>query len=410
MKKIIFILVFFIVSNYSFLTNECQSQWEEMSNGISDGHISCFAVLGTNIFAATGGGMVISTNNGSVWTPIINGFTNVNVLSLAVLGTNIFAGTMGSLVYLTSNNGAIWIPTSLHQYILSFAVSGNNIFAGSDNFGVWLSSNNGVNWTQTSLNNRTVTSLAVYGNNIFAGTNGPGVYRSTNNGANWTQTSLNNRRIRAIAIRDSEHVYAGTDSNGVYLSTNSGVNWNQIGFNNSILYSLGLSGNYIFVGILDSGIYLSSNNGTNWIQKNQGFGVIPTVNTFLFTNNYIFAGTNGLSIWRRSYSETIGIQNISSEIPTSFSLGQNYPNPFNPSTSIKFAIASSPLVPLQRGNLVKIVVYDVMGREVETLVNERLQAGSYEVTFDGSGLNSGVYFYRIETENYTETKRMMLLK
>ena len=97
-----------------------------------------------------------------------------------------------------------------------------------------------------------------------------------------------------------------------------------------------------------------------------------------------------------------GINQISTEVPTKFSLSQNYPNPFNPITNVKFSIVNS-------GN-VKIIVYDVMGRDVQTLVNEKLQPGSYKTTFEGSGLNSGVYFYKLTTDGFSETKRMVLLK
>jgi hypothetical protein len=105
-----------------------------------------------------------------------------------------------------------------------------------------------------------------------------------------------------------------------------------------------------------------------------------------------------------TYGDTLltGVENISSEVPSSYSLGQNYPNPFNPITNFKFSIKNS-------GD-VKLVVYDVMGREVQTLVNERLQPGVYETSFDGSMLNSGVYFYKLMTDGFTETKRMVLLK
>lgn len=102
-----------------------------------------------------------------------------------------------------------------------------------------------------------------------------------------------------------------------------------------------------------------------------------------------------------------GINQIGSEIPSSYSLSQNYPNPFNPSTKILFAI------PRWRGEggwKTILQVYDVMGREVQTLVNERLQPGTYESTFDGSALNSGLYFYKMMTDGFTETKKMILIK
>lgn len=98
----------------------------------------------------------------------------------------------------------------------------------------------------------------------------------------------------------------------------------------------------------------------------------------------------------------VGIMPLGNTIPTMFSLKQNYPNPFNNTSNFKFEISKMANV--------KIVVYDVTGREVQTLVNEMLQAGIYETRFDGSMLNSGVYFYRLVTDGYSETKKMLLLK
>jgi hypothetical protein len=126
----------------------------------------------------------------------------------------------------------------------------------------------------------------------------------------------------------------------------------------------------------------------------------------------MYAGTQGQSVWRRSLSEIIGILYISAEIPTEYSLSQNYPNPFNLATKIRFEI------PSREGwtrnadgvGLVSLKVFDVAGREIQTLVNEELQPGSYEVTFDGTALNSGVYFYQLVAGSYRETKRMALIK
>jgi len=91
-----------------------------------------------------------------------------------------------------------------------------------------------------------------------------------------------------------------------------------------------------------------------------------------------------------------------SEIPGDYNLGQNYPNPFNPSTTIRYSITTT--------DLVRIKVYDILGREVKTLINEQKQAGTYEIQFDASGLASGIYLYRIESGNFIQTKKMILLK
>lgn len=103
---------------------------------------------------------------------------------------------------------------------------------------------------------------------------------------------------------------------------------------------------------------------------------------------------------------TVGIRPINSFVPNIYSLYQNYPNPFNPATKIKFDVGKLYQSPM----LVTIKVYDIMGREIETLVNEALQPGTYEVTFDGSKLTSGVYFYQLISGDYKETKKLLLLK
>ena len=103
----------------------------------------------------------------------------------------------------------------------------------------------------------------------------------------------------------------------------------------------------------------------------------------------------------------VGIQPISNEIPTSYMLSQNYPNPFNPTTKIQFAI---PPLKGVRGMNTKLMIYDILGREVATLVNQQLKPGSYEVEWDGSNYPSGVYFYKLSTESFTNTKRMVLIK
>ena len=95
--------------------------------------------------------------------------------------------------------------------------------------------------------------------------------------------------------------------------------------------------------------------------------------------------------------------------PTQFSLSQNYPNPFNPTTTIKFTIPSVE-TPYRASLQTKLIVYDILGREVKTLINKQLQPGEYEVQFDGSNLPSGVYFYRLTSGEFSQARKMLLLK
>jgi subtilisin-like proprotein convertase family protein len=112
------------------------------------------------------------------------------------------------------------------------------------------------------------------------------------------------------------------------------------------------------------------------------------------------AGT--LMEWGLMLNSTVGIHNNEGEVPTKYTLSQNYPNPFNPSTIIKFQIKDS--------RFVKLIVYDLLGKEVTKLVNEKLKAGEYEVSFKGGGLASGIYIYKLEAGDFADTKKMILIK
>jgi hypothetical protein len=140
---------------------------------------------------------------------------------------------------------------------------------------------------------------------------------------------------------------------------------------------------------------------------------MPNVGSVYITNNYAQGTLNGckftLDGFRigTSWSNSVlsSVSQISSEIPASFSLQQNYPNPFNPSTKIDFA--------LPIGGNVSLIVYDISGKEVEKIVDRELEAGIYSASFNGANLSSGAYYYRLSLGgkvNYTETKRMMLVK
>jgi Secretion system C-terminal sorting domain len=157
----------------------------------------------------------------------------------------------------------------------------------------------------------------------------------------------------------------------------------------------------------------STNGGVSWGTDtrltNNVFGsgrpcvsVSGSVVNVVWEDNRDSVNASEIYYKRNPTGNPIGIINISTGIPSSFSLGQNYPNPFNPTTVIRFSLSGV------SNTLLKVC--DVTGKEVETLVNERLQAGTYESTFDGSRLASGVYFYKLITEEFSETKKMLMLK
>jgi hypothetical protein len=102
------------------------------------------------------------------------------------------------------------------------------------------------------------------------------------------------------------------------------------------------------------------------------------------------------------WTQIVGINNISSEVPNEWKLYQNYPNPFNPETKITFDVL--------KGEGVSVKIYDALGREMETLLNENLSPGKYSVTFNGAKYSSGIYFYRINSNSFSDIKKMLLIK
>jgi photosystem II stability/assembly factor-like uncharacterized protein len=416
MKSLYLPKTLFLVLLISLSSIAANAQWGLYSTGIGNFNVRYLAASGTNIFAATsGGGIYRSSNNGESWTQANNGLTNLDVNTLLVSGSTIFAATLSAGVFRSTNNGDVWTSsnTGIEGSVSSFAVSGTNIYAGGSG-GVFLSVNNGANWTEllNGLPNLfSSTAICVAGSFVFAAENTSGfggIYRSTDGGLNWTAavSGLNTGHVNTLGVSGS-NIFAGTQS-GVYLSTNQGNNWTPV--NNGLaglmyINTFGVSGTNVFTGTNPvgsaGGVYLTTNNGTSWLDKNLGFSGPMYVYAIMVANNFIFAAKYH-SVWRRSYTEIISIRNIISEIPTEYSLGQNYPNPFNPVTRIMFTIPRS-------GNA-ELTIFDAKGTEVRRETYPGLQSGTYEIQIDCADLNSGVYFYRLSAGEFSEAKRMILIK
>jgi hypothetical protein len=292
--------------------------------------------------------------------------------------------------FLIPNCQCQWVQVSSDVTGTSLINSGNNIFAGTGN-GVYLSANNGTSWILIPSSPPAI-SLAVNGNNIFAGTYQYGVYLSTDNGTSWTQTSLNNQNVSALAISGNYIFAAG---NSLYLSTNNGTNWSPL--NVSYVSALAISGNSC--GNTTTPSSISGTGGTLGSPTST-----VTTPTPIVTSPTSTTGTGGTLTTICTF---VGIQPNSNEIPSSYELKQNYPNPFNPTTKIKFSLP----LPSEGGvQAVKLVIYDALGREIAILVNHQLQPGTYEVDWNASNEPSGVYFYQLSTESFSETKKMLLIK
>jgi len=216
--------------------------------------------------------------------------------------------------------------------------------------------------------------------------------------------------VYSIAI-NNKSIYAGSYGGGVFKSIDGGANWVSVK-NGLPLYkninSLLFKNNNLFAVCSSSpsdtsisNVCLSTDNGLNWKTVNEGMKSKYMYNVTA-NDKYIFAGTSD-GIWRRFLSEIITNVNHK-QTPIDFSLSQNFPNPFNPETTISYSIPKSEHVTLR--------IYDVLGSEVATLVDEFKNAGNYNSQFSTRNfqLSSGVYFYRLQAGSYSETKKLILMK
>jgi photosystem II stability/assembly factor-like uncharacterized protein len=192
------------------------------------------------------------------------------------------------------------------------------------------------------------------------------------------------------------------------ITTGTLFDWTN--FQGANTYTIIISNNPNFTSSVYSNSYLST---SQWIMSS----IYLSQNSIYYWKVNAKYGTNTSfwsDVWNFKTSRIFKVEMLSDIIPKEYCLYSNYPNPFNPSTKIKFDIPSK--VKSQTSGYpslwenVKLVIYDVLGHEVATLVNENLKPGTYEVEWDGSNLASGVYYYQLKTDEFTDTKRMILLK
>lgn len=395
----------FIISSL-ILISPSNAQW--IQSGPYNNFILAFESIGTKLFTGSyGGGVYLSSDNGVNWIAVTPGLTNWYVSGLTVSGNTLFAGTDDG-VFLTTNNGTLWTHKGLSgKYVQVILADGTYLYAGTFGDGAFFSSNNGTSWTaiNNGLNSDYVICIVVKDTLIFAGTYGGGVFKSTNHGTSWTSVNngLTNMDVRSLAVVDT-NIFAGTYGGGVFISRNNGNNWTAVnnGLINKIILPMTTISTNLFVGTSGGGVFLTTNYGTNWSAVNDGLTNL-SIAALKVMGTKIFAGTVNTGIWRRLLSELItDVEIDEAKNIDIFYLSQNYPNPFNLTTKISFGI------PLE--SFVKLIIYDVLGKEACVLVSEELPAGTYTIPWDATGYHSGIYFYNLMAGAFTQTKKTILLK
>lgn len=368
-----------------------------------------------NILACTLSGTMVSTDRGISWTNkgggAASGFVTCNN-TLFSYGT----GLSGMGIRKSTDNGLSWGLTSYSDDVWGMESVNAKLFVlGKLPTHFSISSNLGISWD--SVNMPMYPNGAIFrtdkNNNLWAyftytnDTTKNGLYYSKDEGHSWTKTAFP-YAVNALYADNSYNLYVCT-GNGLYkidtrvlpveltsftvsvkegkpcLQWNTATEMNNSGFEIQRSYDKNVWNNVGFV---------------------KGMGTTSNPAEYMFVDN--IPGQTGTVYYRLRQVDFNGASSISKEVDInlnkemSYCLGQNYPNPFNPSTNISYSLPND--------SYVSIKVYDVLGKEVLTLVNENKKAGSYQINLNCSNLNSGVYFYTMKAGSTSQTRKFVLMK
>jgi photosystem II stability/assembly factor-like uncharacterized protein len=412
-----------------FLPAAAFSQWQTLNSGTSANLRAIYFTNPSTGFAAGSGGTLIkTTNSGISWAPLSSGLSSdINSVYFYNATTGLACGNSGNII-ITTNAGSSWNPVvsgvTDNLYAISFFNYSNGVCSGSSGTLLYTTSG-GLNWV-VAVNGFLSSYYAIHmpsaANAIAGGVNTifqPLIARTTDGGANWNYSSFylnsNEGNIRGIYFVDPSTGFAVSNvwngQGAISYTSNGGINWATQLFTHA-LNSITFPGSITGYTVGSNGYILKTTDaGTSWVP--QASGVTSVLRSVAFTDSLLgFAAGDGGVIIKTTNGGITSVTEVSNHIPGDYQLSQNYPNPFNPVTKIKFQIPLSRGVSALggRGVLSSLVIFDVMGREVSTLVNQHLNPGTYEVNWDASNYPSGVYVYKLTSGDFTDSKRMILIK
>jgi photosystem II stability/assembly factor-like uncharacterized protein len=418
----------------------------------------------------SGGGIIISDDDGETWelkTEIIN--STLYDIKLLPNGNIVAAGFYGGFLYST-DGGSTWgskfvadnnvCPTVENLFFLDENIG----YAAQRNRTVSKTTDGGMTWTQimkdtmaTTMNNYDVQFINENLGYVVgkANSNVSAFYKTTDGGANWSvleaHPALTNELNTLYFFDENNGVVAGDESALAY-TTDGGVNWtkvtpsnmpaglydyNEIKFVND---NFGLAAGEKLIKSNDGGktwqyvevdgltkkiegiaivneliwyltgskfLYVTEDAGRNWTDIFNEDAVTANTNysVMVDANDYTWLACGSSEIY--SAAPTVNVKTVDNNVVDKFSLEANYPNPFNPSTKIKYSI---PVNRNRENSFIRLNVYNLLGEEVATLVNEVQKAGTYEVEFNASMLTSGIYIYRLQSDKLLESRKMLLIK
>ncbi|MFA5011774.1 MAG: T9SS type A sorting domain-containing protein [Ignavibacteria bacterium] len=398
--------------------------WTEQVSGLTSVLYSVSAVDDDVAWVCGAAGKVLrTTDKGVTWTNV-SGNLPSSIAMYNIFGwdanTAIVTGSStSSFIYKTSNGGMnwitvntlaggfddnLWMTSATNAYCIGDVVGGN--------WNLLKSTNGGDNWTSwytmpSTNTSGTYNNAACFsGNQVWWSPVGESkIKHTTDMGVSWDDQTIPLANITAICFNSTSTGLAGgsSASPGLLKTTNSGVNWTALTSpypSSSISGIVGAASTY-WASQQGTGISKSTDDGATWTTDYTS----PAGSFYHITKSRM-----GATIWgirsnggiSRYGQPIVAVNPSTSETPANYKLSQNFPNPFNPVTKISYS--------LPKNGFVTLKVYNALGVVVANLVNDSKAAGNYSVDFNASEFSSGIYFYNINVNGFTDTKRMMLIK
>ena len=424
-----FSLLFLLLLVFS----SANSQWIIQHTSVPSQSIYCVKFFNDNtgyhsgvLYNSSTFNIYKTTNGGINYTAQNSHYTAQRFMSVFILhpDTVFFSGNYGKILR-TVNGGQNWVTLysdSTRQFWgLWFVNSLTGFVAGS--YGtIMKTTNRGDNWTllTTSLQNALDGIYFVNENTGYVGGSFI-ILKTTDAGTTWINKNglfFSLESAKAVYFSDEDTGMYSTNAGRIIKTTDGGDTWTQVYYQpNSAVWDLSFTDSQTGYGCASNGkVIKTTNGGTNWTTQD------TPLTENLYAIHFPSMLTGYVASWSGKILKTtnggvIYVSNSSNENPDKFNLYQNYPNPFNPSTKINFSIPVRGYVSLR--------VYSSLGKEINNLVDEQLSRGFYEIEYDGSNLNSGVYFYRIAIHSdklitddpesssgqvFVDVKKMVLLK
>jgi photosystem II stability/assembly factor-like uncharacterized protein len=430
-----------------YRTTNSGTTWTEVPLGTIE-QLNSITFIDANNGLAVGncGKILRTTNGGDTWPAMCSGFRfHLNSSSFLDANTGFVVGDSGNssgIMYKTIDGGSSWQRVAINSGRLTsvyFRDASKGWIGGSS--GIFKTTNGGSSWVQQNASYQaaqfyffdTAKGFAVTPNQIIKTTNGGTEWtvigssyfllkdicftgaltgyavgggsenyllQTIDGGATWTKNTAMTYGMNAIFFIDANTGWAcGT---GMYKTTNAGTAWTK--------QKMDVDGPIFSVYFIDKDkgcavgnggqFWLTTNGGTSWARSWPAVGfdlnkitfVSPTTGWIVGLNGTILKTTTGGAVWVRREQPAV----------EGYALLQNFPNPFNPATTIRYTLPAS--------GHVRLTIYDLLGREIATVINEEQDAGWKEAVWNAQQFSSGIYFYRLSSGGFTETKDMVLMK